>query len=207
MHYDYVDIGTSDFDHSGIFHLNSKVLLVEPLSCYYDTLPNNENITKANYAISNFNGSTDIYYVDPADIKKHNLPSFLKGCNSLNNEHNAVTYELEKNNIENLHKREVVNVITLDSLFLKYDVTSITNLKIDTEGHDHIILEQVLSFVKQGFQIDTIQFEYFLFGDYFNNVKDLGTLLEQFLPFGYSWYMPDKTNMKIQKNHRDISLG
>ena len=35
---------------------------------------------------------------------------------------------------------------------------------------------------------------------YFNNVKDINLLLPQFNKFGYSWYMPDKTNMKLYKN-------
>ena len=64
---------------------NVKVLLVEPLKCYYDNLPSNENAIKANYAVSNFNGSTEIYYIDPIDIEKYNLPNFLKGSNSIIN--------------------------------------------------------------------------------------------------------------------------
>ena len=200
MHYDYVDIGTSDFEHSGELKNNVKVLLVEPLKCYYDNLPSNENAIKANYAVSNFNGSIEIYYIDPIDIKKYNLPNFLKGCNSIINKHNTALYELKKNNLEHLYKCETVNVITLKQLFLQYEVSSITNLKIDVEGHDHIILVQALKFVEDTFSINTIQFEYFLFNDYFNNVKDINLLLPQFNKFGYSWYMLDKTNMKLYKN-------
>ena len=200
MHYDYVDIGTSDFEHSGELINNVKVLLVEPLMCYYNKLPNKDNITKANYAISNFIGSTKIYYIDPDDIKKYDLPEFLKGCNSIINEHNTALYELKKTNLEHLYKCETVKVITLENLFSQYNVSSITNLKIDTEGHDHIILKQVLELVKEDFLINTIQFEYFVFGDFFNNVAELNLLLEQFNNIGYSWYMPNKTNMKLCKN-------
>jgi FkbM family methyltransferase len=200
MHYDYVDIGTSDFEHSGELKNNVKVLLVEPLMCYYDKLPNKANITKANYAVSNFIGSTEIYYIDPDDIKKYDLPEFLKGCNSIINEHDTALYELKKSNLQHLYKHETVKVITLENLFSQYDVSSVLNLKIDTEGHDHVILEQALELIKKDFLIKTIQFEYFVFGDYFKNVAELNLLLEQFNNIGYSWYMPDKTNMKLYKN-------
>ena len=200
MHYDYVDIGTSDFDHSGELNDDVKVLLVEPLKCYYDKLPNSNNITKVNCAVSNFNGFIDIYYVDPADIEKHDLPIFLKGCNSVITRHATTLFELKKGNLEHLYRCEQVKTVTLKNLFLECNVSSITNLKIDTEGHDHIILEQVLEFVKKGFSITNIQFEFFLFGDHFNNVKDINSLLDYFSKIGYSWHMLDKINLKLTKN-------
>lgn len=200
MHYDYVDIGTSDFDHSGELKDDAKVLLVEPLKCYYDRLPSSTNITKVNCAISNFNGLIDIHYVDPTDIEKHDLPIFLKGCNSVITKHATTLFELKKHNLEHLHRCEQVRTITLKNLFLECNVSSITNLKIDTEGHDHIILEQVLEFVKKDFPITTIQFEFLLFSDHFNNVAELNLLLAQFNNIGYSWHMPNKMNLKLTKN-------
>ena len=66
MKYDFIEIGTSDFDTLiQSSNTTTKGISIEPLKFYLDNLPNNDNIIKSNYAVSNFNGKIDIYYVPP----------------------------------------------------------------------------------------------------------------------------------------------
>ena len=73
MHYDFVEIGTSDFN-TILQRENSGIgLSIEPLKVYLDRLPDKVGVTKVNCAISDFDGSVDVYWIDPEDIKKYNL--------------------------------------------------------------------------------------------------------------------------------------
>lgn len=185
MHYEHVDIGTSNFDYS-ISGSNSNVLLVEPILFYLDSIPEEPNQIKANFAISDYNGTGLIHYVDPDDINKYNLPNYWCGCNSLNHPHIVVNNQLKEKELIDISKVVQVNVITFFELVKMYNITSIDYLKIDTEGHDHVILTQVLEIVEQGLPIKEIKFEYFR-ADYFNNKTQLDDILLKFSPLNYSW--------------------
>jgi len=185
MHYNYVDIGSSNFDYSN--HENAKILLVEPLSFYLLEIPNKQNQIKANYAISNYNGKGTVYYIDPKDIEKYNLPVFLTGCNSFNQIHLTAFSELQKNNLTDIYKTIEIDVITFDQLIKLYDISSIDKLKIDTEGHDHVILNDIVRLVEENFIINEIKFEFYR-NNYFQNQKDLELILNKFANLKYSWY-------------------
>lgn len=66
----------------------------------------------------------------------------------LNKERN-VTGELE------------VKCLTLKSLFEKYDVTEIGLFKVDTEGHEAVIIKQLIDLMNDGIKVNNkIYFEY-----------------------------------------------
>lgn len=144
--FDYVEIGTSDFDTllESLPH-SYRGLSIEPMKYYLDRLPNLANNTKLNLAISNQDKNIDIYYVDPTDIKKYELPDWIKGCNSIGKPHSSVIKYLEDNYLTHIYKRDNITCLSFQSLIKKYNITEIDYLKIDTEGHDFTIIRNLLS--------------------------------------------------------------
>lgn len=161
LYYDYVDIGTCDFDIAdNIFLPTKKYLLVEPLSFYLDKTPVGPNIEKLNAAVSSVAGELDCYYVDPQIIVRYNLDDWVKGCSSINQKHPTIALLEEQHGI-NLTSVQRVPVVTFHDILIKYKINFIENLKIDTEGHDHIILTDVASAILQGdLIVSNIKFEY-----------------------------------------------
>lgn len=144
MHYDFIEIGTSDFN-TIIQKENPGIgLSVEPLKIYLDALPDKEGVIKVNCAISDFDGIVDVYWIDPQDIRAHNLPDWLRGCNSIIKPHPTAAAELSVRGLSHIYKKTTCETIKWDTLINRYNVTSIDYLKIDTEGHDCVILESIL---------------------------------------------------------------
>jgi hypothetical protein len=145
MIYDHVDIGTCDFEVAdGVFGSDKTYLLVEPMAEYLDRLPFGDNIKKENSACSNVCGNFEIFYVPESVILEHNLPLWMKGCSKVNEPHSVVLSYLMLCGIDqSVIKSKTINVISFQKLVEKYNIESIFNLKIDTEGHDHIILNEV----------------------------------------------------------------
>lgn len=163
MHVDFFDIGTSDFDiGSGHINITQKYLLVEPVVHYLNNLPNHENIIKANFAISDTEGDIAVYFVDEETIKLYNLPNWVRGCNKIYTKHPTVLKILKERNIsEDIITKKIVKCLTFQTLIDIYGVTSISNLKIDTEGHDHIVLQSVVDcLTNTNITIDKIKIEY-----------------------------------------------
>jgi len=126
-----LEIGTSDFrtlagKEEGIF--------IEPVKYYFDRLP--ANCIKENVAISDKEGEIEIYYLTDEDIKKYNLPHWIRGCNSINEPHPTTLKLLKKDQI----RCDKVKVLKIKTILDKHNVTAIDFMKIDTEGHDCIIL-------------------------------------------------------------------
>ena len=93
MKCDFIEIGTSDFDTEiQICDDNAIGLTIEPIKFYLDRLPNKKNVIKINSAISNYNGFTDVYYVNDDMINKFNLPSYIKGQNSIGSPHPEIKH-------------------------------------------------------------------------------------------------------------------
>lgn len=171
MNFKFVDIGTSDFD-TRVREINNeeKILLVEPLFYYLRNLPDGNGIFKANFAISDKNDFGKIYYVKSEIIKEYGLPNWFRGCNSLNHKHPTVLKFLNKlNKPETLISVEETRIISFRKLIEIYGIKSIESLKIDTEGHDSVILNDVYQAILNGLFIKEIQVEYI---EEFDGVKD-----------------------------------
>jgi len=142
-----VEIGTSDFrTQAGKEH----GLFVEPVKEHFDRLP---NCLKENVAVSNYEGEIDIYYIPSKVINSENLPNWVRGCNSVNEPHPSLV-ELGYSDYIKVDK---VKVVRIKSLIDKHKIIFIDLLKIDTEGHDCIILNDFLDTVD--IKPKVIQFE------------------------------------------------
>jgi FkbM family methyltransferase len=124
-----IEIGTSDFRTQA-----GKVdgLFVEPIKEYFDRLP---NCLKENVAVSNNEGEIDIYYIPSKRIKELGLPD-----NSVNEPHKTI---VEMGWMQHLEV-DRVPVVRIKTLLDKHGIQKIDLLKIDTEGHDTIILNDFL---------------------------------------------------------------
>ena len=146
-HLDFVEIGTSDFDTLLQKSPEGSIgFSIEPISIYLNKLPNRQNITKIQMLISDEIGIGEINYIHPNDITKYKLPYFVKGMNTIDKQHPGYDVfnidSIKTNNIE-IHK-ETIQKTTLYQLLFSRGIKTVGYLKIDTEGHDCIILDKFM---------------------------------------------------------------
>lgn len=192
MIYDFLEIGTSDFEigeeiiiggdclYGGVsFERDKRYLLVDPVDYYLQRLAavgyKNDNILHCNAAITSYDGELTVWYVSDEKQKQYNLPYWVRGCNKINEKHPTVVSLLAQMNIhEDVWSYETIPCMTFSSLCSRYSISHIKNLKIDTEGHDHVILEGVIdSLRKKLINIDKIKYEYI---PVFGNTEQLDRL-------------------------------
>jgi len=144
LKFDFIEIGTSNFDTLiEKADDNTFGISIEPLKVYLDDLPNPKNVVKLNCAISLDSSTNDIdfFYISPDIIKEHRLKPFLRGCNCIGNYHPMhVKHKLEKHVAVTKVKQK-----TYESIISDYNITELEYLKIDTEGGDCRIMEQVFN--------------------------------------------------------------
>jgi len=140
--YDFIEIGTSNF-HALIMDCSDDTvgLSIEPLQKYLDDLPNKPNVTKIAAAISDQDGEIDIYNIPLVNIHKHNLPKWVKGTNSVSKPHEYARQQLGEELYDSIVSVDKVPTMSWSTLISKYNIRSVDYLKIDTEGHDHVILK------------------------------------------------------------------
>jgi autotransporter strand-loop-strand O-heptosyltransferase len=149
-HYDFIEIGTSDFD-TIIETSDDKTvgLSIEPIRYYLDRLPNKENVKKIEAAISDNDGFIEIYYIPDEKIQEHNLKWWVRGSNSIGKPHPFALQELGEEFYNSIVKIEKVPTLSWKTLVEKEEIGSIDYLKIDTEGFDHIILNDYLKMCEE----------------------------------------------------------
>lgn len=140
---DFIEIGTSDFE-TELQTNNGNGISIEPIKYYIDNLPDKSNVTKINIGISNYNGKSVVYYVPPENIEKYDFPWWIRGCNTINSYHKTVESicKGQKINIEDVTTSYEIDVKTLFSVFMEKQINGVYYLKIDTEGHDTVILKK-----------------------------------------------------------------
>ena len=187
MKYDFIEIGTSDFETEIQECSEDAVgLSIEPIARYLENLPNKKNVTKVNCAISNYDGKIKVFYLSEENIKKYNYPDFLRGCNSVGTVHPTLKgFAFNIVVPDDLISCDEVDVKTLNTLFKEYNVETIKHLKIDTEGHDCTILECYydICFENNKLFADKITFE----NNELTNQDHLSKILKKFKLFNYSF--------------------
>jgi hypothetical protein len=186
MHYDFIEIGTSDFDTLCQSAPDGQVgLSVEPVKVYLDRLPVRPTmhklwsamVTDEQYTRS---ASVDLYLIPDADIALHGLGSWMKGCNSIGKPHEFHTGYYP--NIDNWHATDdraalpkwdllaagvvkIVQVpcITWGMLIDQFDIGTVDLLKTDTEGMDaDLLINMLIEYTRRGMRASLpkkIQFE------------------------------------------------
>ena len=144
MFYDFIEIGTSDFDTLiGSCDPTDIGLSVEPVSYYLERLPNISNCIKINAAVADYDGEAKLFQVTPETMKKYDLPDWFRGCSSIGEKQPTVMNALQEKNLPlSLITESIIPVMKLETLFKQNNVTGVFNLKIDTEGHDVKILSK-----------------------------------------------------------------
>jgi len=142
MKFDFIEIGTSDF-HTLIQQANDSTvgISIEPIKSYLDSLPDKPNVIKVNAAMSDKESFIDIYHVPAKIIYDKCLPIWLRGCNSVTKPHDYARTKLGPELYDSLVQVDKVPCITWKKLVEDHNITGIEYLKIDTEGHEAIILK------------------------------------------------------------------
>lgn len=138
--YDYLEIGSCDFNVLSMQHPNLKGIIVEPIQEYIDRIPHHPNVLKINCAISDQNKIGKMYYIPSDIIEKKNISGNFRGMNKLDTYHPGAI----ENNLLDLVQEKECEVFTYFQLLQKYKITYIDFLKIDTEGHDCLIINNIL---------------------------------------------------------------
>ena len=170
MKVDIVEIGTSDFNTEA-GKLNG--LFVEPVREHFDRLP---QCRKENVAVSNRSGIIHIYYIPTETIEKEGLPNWVRGCNSIGEPHETIVNQGWAKYL----RCDIVPLVRIKTLIDKYEITDIDFLKIDTEGHDCVILNDFLDTCD--IKPSKIQFEANILSD----EKEVNKLIDRLKKHGYN---------------------
>ena len=147
MKYKFVEIGCSIWNtYADRFGLDVVGLLVEPMPNLFKVVPSSNTVKKENTAITDYNGTVDFHLYDEfsvdteysyyGNIKLSETTQQPKGWG-------ASSIDLNPNPARKLNGKLTVSAMTLKTLFEKYNITEIDYFKIDAEGHDDNILNQL----------------------------------------------------------------
>ena len=195
----FIEIGTSNFD-TLIENANDTDygITIEPLSYYLNSLPNKTNVIKINKAVTDIvvNDKVTMFYIPEDIIKQNNLPEWFKGCNTIHNFHPLHI----KHNVQSYVIKEPVDIISFQELLYTNTVRRINYLKIDTEGHDYIILQGLYKYIKYlpiEFHPLKIKFE----SNEHTNPIDVDNILLLYYSIGYNLISRDNYDTLIEKTN------
>tara|TARA_Y100000389_G_C17201678_1_gene383980 strand:+ start:80 stop:682 length:603 start_codon:yes stop_codon:yes gene_type:complete len=183
MIYEFIEIGTSDFDTLiEKADDNTVGLCIEPIQMYLDNLPDKKNVKKICLGISNCIMNEKIFYIKPENIKKYGLPWWIRGCNSISKPHYQHMNRLDENTFHVLESQDV-EIITTKEMIERYDIEGVKFLKVDTEGHDNVILLDYLENCIHNPSLfpDKILFE----TNILSSKEDQEKVIQGFVPHGY----------------------
>jgi len=152
-YYDFIEIGTCDFDAIILEDNPGKGISVEALPHYFNSLPDVKGVKKINAAISDCDCKIDVHWVTPETIKKYNLPDWVRGSNTVNKPHQIVKEQMELQNLK-VSYEEIATItevpgMTWKRLVKENNVKRVKLIKLDTEGHEHIIMRDILNDLKE----------------------------------------------------------
>lgn len=147
MDYDFIEIGTSDFDTLTQKASDDVVgLAIEPLAHYLKQLPSPSKVRKLCAAVSpnNVCGSSNVYWLSEHVIREKGLPDWLRGCNSLGKPHpRHIDF-----GVVPLLQVVSIPVLPISFIWVMHLVDEVQFLKLDTEGGDADILMHLYAYLE-----------------------------------------------------------
>ena len=147
MDLDFIEIGTSNFDTLiEECQDSARGISIDAIQYYLDCLPNKKNVQKIHVALTS-NRTTDfieVYYIPEDVIISNNLYAWFKGCNTIGKYHPLHI----QHGVQSLVRIERVPLVNIDEFLLQYNVRKVKYLKIDTEGHDCVILNGLFKYLE-----------------------------------------------------------
>ena len=177
MRYDFIEIGTSDFDTLVEQDWPEDVhgICVEPMEIYLNNLIRRPNVVYVTTAISDKDGEATMYYPDPDFFQKHKeINRDIRGWNTLHTAHPSLKEHVTDSGLSSITTNEMcarllprkiktirVQTVTWETFATTHDITGIGHLKIDAEGHDIVILRQYFAYCEKHPEClaDKIEFE------------------------------------------------
>ena len=202
MKYDFIEIGTSDFETLIQDGSKGRGICVEPLSFYLDNLPSSQDVLKINVAISDKNEFKKIFWVSPIDIEYYKLPDWIRGCNKLDSPHPTVMRILENSSLQWIMKDSSVECITFQTFCERYNITEISHLKIDAEGHDIRIIKSMIEYGKVLPQLLTFEYNREL-----NDDVSLNLILQRLEMKGYRVAYRGASDITLEKRPKILVLS
>lgn len=195
MKYDFVEIGTSDFDTLSSYSSDKNGISIDAVFEYSDRIEKTESVKVLNVAISDFDGTEKVYYIKPEDIETYSLPDWIRGCGRIGKKHPYVIAELEKRDLLSLYLQREIEVLSFSSLCEREKISQIYFLKIDAEGSDYRILKSLLSYGKVLPEI--IEFE--MHSDLEPEIN-FNSLLSRFYELGYQMERKKELNVVLRRS-------
>lgn len=186
-----IEIGTSDFrTQAGLV----DGVFIEPVKYYFDRMVNlasqrlidNKWATTTrtpthfeNVAISDYEGSALMWGVKPSNLEQ--FPNWARGCVKIGEAHPSIIKHCAEQNLDwqKMIGCERAKVVRIKSIIDKYNITSLDLLKINTAGHDCIILNDYLNTVD--ILPKVIQFE----SNELSDPKEVAKAVARLKPLGY----------------------
>jgi len=144
MFFDFVEIGTSDFNTLIEQADDATVgLSIDPIQLYLDRLPQPRRCIKLAAAISDRDGETTAFFVPPERIAALGLPDWLRGCNAIGTPHPSVGAVLRERELARADAvvAQPIPCLRLATALAGVAASGLYHLKTDTEGHDIVILQ------------------------------------------------------------------
>ena len=167
MHYTFIDIGCG---HTNVsvdqYGLDVNGLLVEPIKEFCDVLPHSNTVLIECSAITERDGDIDMNVskrdmtgIQYIPISALTTPAHVERMLKNHKIFGAESIALERDILDD---KRVVSSMTLHTLLDKYKITSVEQLKIDVEGYENIVLQQLIELLRSNkFNVtERIIFEY-----------------------------------------------
>ena len=135
----------------------------------------------------------DIYYIPHEKMVEYSLPFWVRGTNSINQPHPFALKKIGEEIYNKVVQIDKIPTITWDILVKQENVKTIDFLKIDTEGHDHVILNGYLNLCESQPNLfaEKIQFECH---PEISNIEELEKIILRF------------KNYSVERNEMDVIL-
>ena len=164
-HVDYIEIGCSDFGTLLEEFPRKTGISVEPVPHYLHSLPDRPGGFKLNAAVSDETGEGTIYWVDPHAIdpscdrdflRKHSmsacLPNWLRGTSTVDEVNLSSREEIRKLGGDpddaELYHVTTIPFLQMTDVLDRYGVDTVEYLKVDTEGHDVVVMRSMLDAIR-----------------------------------------------------------